>query len=114
MLKRILFDVALGIFRISRPGVDVESASEEDLMLSENTQTFQIVESGSFSYSASPQALALPNLGFRPTVILVCARYHVGIEYLSDTSALCKFGDAGLPTTLDGNLYYHVTNVRVN
>ncbi|MGJ8529808.1 hypothetical protein [Maritalea sp.] len=97
--------------QVSRPGVDVNTAGEDQLMLSMGGQPFQIITSGVLAYSPVEQALVLPDVGFRPFVILVCTRYHVELRYDSDVLAYCKWFEAGLDNTYDSNLYYHVTNV---
>lgn len=99
----------LGLF-VSKAGYDVDSALPQNLMLSIHAQTLQIVQSGVVAVSISEQALVLPDMGFKPFVILNCARYQVGLRYASNTLAYYRrFVDRG--TSYDPNLYYQVTNV---
>lgn len=99
----------IGVF-VSKAGYDVDSALPQNLMLSIHAQTLQIVASGVVSVSTTEQALALPDMGFKPFVILNCARYQVGLRYVSNTLAYYRrFSDRG--SALDANLYYQVTNV---
>lgn len=113
MVDRVLWgrrsNGEIGFF-VSRPGYDVDTANSQNLMLSLGAQTLQIVQSGALSVSTAEQALNLPNLGFKPFVILNCARFQVGLRYASNTLAYYRrFSDRG--AGLNDTLYYQVTNV---
>ncbi|MFT6659324.1 hypothetical protein [Maritalea sp.] len=98
-----------GLF-VSKAGFDVTTALESNLLLSTNTSTLQIVDKGVVSPLISEQALVLPDVGFKPFVILNCARYQIGLRYTSNTLAYFRrFSDRG--ASLNANLYYYVTNL---
>ncbi|WP_295808881.1 hypothetical protein [uncultured Nitratireductor sp.] len=69
-----------GLF-ISKPGVDVSSASDSQLLFRTTAgfETLQIVKSGRvYLTTGEPVTISVPNLGYRPKVILQ-SDWNIGI-----------------------------------
>ncbi|MER8983982.1 hypothetical protein [Mesorhizobium sp. M0843] len=65
-----------GIF-ISRPGVDVLTATGSQLLLDTTRRPLQLVQTGALILNGSFTTVAFPNLGFKP-VILWSTDYNTG------------------------------------
>jgi len=72
---------------VSKPGSNVLTAAENDMMLSLNREVLQIVSGGVLSGMGTQATITFPNLGFQPFIWATNGRYQIGIEYLSNTQA---------------------------
>lgn len=75
MVNRVLFGKRgtndFGLW-ISKPGFNVLSANDDQLLFSSAWSTLQVVQAGSVAVSDNdPTTVAIPNLGYKPTVILI-------------------------------------------
>lgn len=119
MTRRVILGkrgVAYGLW-VSRPGIDVLTASEDDLLLSMDTENLQIVASG---IAADPgntgsRTITIPALGFKPYVIYGCNRYLIELRHNSNTSI--TFQSMGsMPkrdNDADGRIRWAVTNIPI-
>lgn len=73
---------------VSKPGVDVLTGSEDQMMLSTEAQSFQIVASGTISFPGvgGETSISIPNLGFEPLVLVSCMSHYVAYRIVSNTS----------------------------
>lgn len=89
MANRVAFGNRAGVHGIyvSKPGVNVLTASAENLMMSTSAKNLQIVQRGSFSASGNEFTnISWSPLGFRP-IVLWASQRDVRFTYLSDNSA---------------------------
>jgi alpha-glucosidase (family GH31 glycosyl hydrolase) len=73
-------------FFVSKPGVDVLTASSSGMMLSTNDRSMQIVASGVLNRSSGTETISWSPLGYRPLLILVGQNFAQYV-YLDDNSA---------------------------
>lgn len=68
MIKRGKLNLGAGVFRISAPNVDVDYASQEQLLLDERLLYPQLIQSifVPFIVGQNPQTIPILNLGFVP------------------------------------------------
>lgn len=71
-IKRAILNLGAGVFRVSKPGIDVTTASDHQLLLKEDYFYGQVVETGYVALSATgPYTVNFVNdLGFIPMVII--------------------------------------------
>ena len=76
MIKRGKLNLGAGVFRISAPNVDVDFASQEQLLLDERLLYPQVIQSFyvPFIVGQSTQTIPITNLGFVPK-LYAFARY---------------------------------------
>jgi hypothetical protein len=95
MTNRVLlgkFGTKYGLW-VSKPGVNLLKASEDEMLLSTERQSFQIVKSGVISFPGAGDdapAITIPNLGFNPLVLLSCPSHFVGYRMASLTSLVIR------------------------
>jgi hypothetical protein len=123
MANRVLLGQRGGAFGlwVSRPGVDVVTAGEDDMLFSSgDTENFMIIDSGVIGDpgAGATSTVSIPSMGFSPFVIFSCEKYPVSLEYLSSTSirfrtfaAISVPGDSGVVRS--GTIRYAVTNLPV-
>ena len=108
-----------GVF-VSNPGVDVLTASDDNLMLATHLQSLQVVASGVIPNpgTSSTNDRGIPDLGFQPFIIWSCEAYVCWMEYLSNSLVRFRtFNARGLessmaaPPALNGDIRYLVLNI---
>lgn len=102
---------------ISKPGVDVLSASLDQMLLATDLNSFQIITSGNvlLAASASSVTIDIPNFGFRPLLMWtgewVTGGLSAGnvnrVTYNSNTNITFT---AVMATPFDYRIYYAVLN----
>lgn len=78
---------------VSKPGVNVLTGTEDQMLLSTERQSFQIVKSGLIAFPGAGDdapAIAIPNMGFSPLVLLSCPSHFVGYRMASNTSLIIR------------------------
>lgn len=111
---------SVGIY-VSKPGQDVLTAPPDQLLLSSEAGSLQIVASGVIASPSTTTTITIPDLGFRPIIFFSCNRGIGNITYNSNTSVSVAilsnqsemdiwWGQVGKPT-LNGELRYAVTNI---
>lgn len=86
MTKRVIMGQrggSSGLY-VSKPGVDVETAGEDGMLLSTDVPMFQVVQSGSFEPSGILSDLTFVDLGFRPLLIVTRQQGVTAITYNSN------------------------------
>jgi len=126
MAGRVLMGLRFGApgFYVSKPGIEVSTASDDDLMLSTNAGNLQIAYSGVISSPSNFNTIAIPDQGFRPIIFYSCMKGIGGVQYVSNSSVIIEVTTANIATNLwpavapgsstpalDGTLYYAVTNI---
>lgn len=105
---------------VSLPGVDVFSASDDQLMLATHLLSLQVVASGVIGNPGAPASadVSFTDMGFQPFVIWSCDGYDVRMQYLSNSSV--RFNTSGMtaldsamssPPALNLDIRYLVTNI---
>lgn len=75
---------------VSKPGVNVLTASETDMLLSTSGTFGQIVRSGSFAAGTGTYSISWSALGFRPRLFFGTQMIVEGVNYTSDNSATVR------------------------
>ncbi|MDQ0454664.1 hypothetical protein [Rhizobium paknamense] len=71
MTKRAVFNPSIPVFRVSAPGVDVDSASQSQLLLDERVFSGQLYLSGYVARnSQTALTITFPSLGYVPVVVV--------------------------------------------
>lgn len=97
MVGRVLLGQRSGSYGlwISRPGIDVLGAGEDQLLLSGTRASAQVVASG-ILYMSKNQTAAIswsPNLGFAPAIIVGSARFpQARADSVTGSSAVINSG----------------------
>lgn len=116
MTDRVLLgnrDGSQGLW-VSKPGADVKTADQQDMLLSLDRKALQIVQNGAFSDPGEASTnITIPDLGFSPLVLLWCAKYRVEYTFPSATTLrITTSNRTGWPySSLDGTVRYAVTNL---
>lgn len=128
MTNRVLLGNKGGTYGlwVSKPGVDVETADESGMMLSVAQKSLQIVASGVLTgtpLGQSGQQLTIPDLGFKPFLLIACPWYDVYWRFLSNTTVqfyTVPWSGSGSPQDLvtrgfasgsaNTDIYWAVTN----
>lgn len=97
--------------RVSKPGFNVLSTGDNNILFDSDEEYLQVVESGSRS---SPGTINIPNLGFNPFVLASCPRFRIAIEFPSLTQVRFRSLGTRYPTDSDGSVYYAIFNVPVS
>jgi len=128
MSSRILMGLRGGVpgFFVSKPGIDVTTAGDGDLLMATHISNMQIVYSGVITFPPRFNTIAIPDQGFKPIIFYSCMKGigTSGIQYLSNTSVIleAEISDGALnswPTGFSGqvmpvsdpDLYFAVTNL---
>jgi hypothetical protein len=127
MVRRVLLGLrgsGRGLW-VSRPGVDVVTAADDDLLFSSSdSENLMIIESGTIADPGAGASIAIniTDMGFAPFVIVSCERYPVSIEYVSNsrirfrTFSAPSFNNdstSGTNVQRSGQIRYAVTNLPV-
>jgi hypothetical protein len=106
---------AIGLW-VSKPGIDVFSATERQLLLSHNSYSFQIIYSGFILLNTSLDGtLTIPDLGYKPW-ILCAASGDLELTYNSNTSISISGDTTSLPAATHyppRSFYYFVTTQKI-
>ncbi len=76
MIKRAIFDFSGGspVFRISKPGIDVDLAGDDDLLMDERGLYAQVVQTGvlvrTVFGSSVDMTFSIVDLGYKPYLII--------------------------------------------
>jgi len=74
MTKRAVLKPLSGVFRVSKPGIDVDAATSDQLLLDERAFYGQLYLTGYAARGgASSQTISYPPLGYAPMVIVMNA-----------------------------------------
>lgn len=101
---------------ISKPGIDVLTASEADCLFSSDVRAFQVVQSGNLGDlgTSGSATISTVDQGFMPFVLIACMKYSILVSYSSNTSftissqgAITTFFGANI---LDATCRYAVIN----
>lgn len=129
MANRVLFGQRGGSpgFFVSKPGVDVVTAADDDLLLSTLQTNLQIVQSGvipSAVWGSAGNTITIPDQGFHPIIFYSCMWGIGTITYISNTSVKILIPAGGLADdgwppigtapSMDDALYYAVTNLPID
>jgi hypothetical protein len=80
---------------VSKPGVNVLSASGAQLMLSTGQRSLQIVRFGAFNRSSGSQPISWAALGYRPKIV-VSSQLVTSLVYTGDNSATISVSGAAI------------------
>ena len=101
---------------VSKPGVDVMSATVDQCLLSTNRRAFQIIQHGTVGNPGVNGSVdvAIPSLGYTPLVLLFCTRSFIEFWFPSPTT-LRLFNDGAWQGGGFGSydIRYAVTNLQV-
>lgn len=109
----------VGLF-ISKPGIDVMTATAENLLFSTASRAFQFVQSGMLAVPSSKEVtITTPDLGYKPMIMLFpkvtgfSANYFQisWVRYDSNTSITLHCETNGIST--DGTVTYVVLRIPV-
>lgn len=117
MTNRVLLGAKGGThgLYVSKPGVDVVTAGDNDLMVSTNRKAMQVVQNGVIGDPGISATIdiAIPSLGFTPLVLIWCIKYSVDYWFPSSTTLrLHTLGGGGIAgKDPSGQIRYVVTNI---
>lgn len=123
MARRVLLGQRSGNIGIwvSKPGIDVVSASADNLLLSSDIGNVQAIASGILSSPATSTTVNFADLGFQPWVLLSSQRWQCTFSYLSNSSISISRGslnpivgnwNVGSVPTLADEIRYVVLNIQ--
>jgi hypothetical protein len=101
---------------ISKPGIDVLTASDRDCLFSSDVRAFQVVQSGDLGDigSGGSVGIATVDQGFLPFVVISCMKYRIQVSYSSNAFfTIASFGERTTTfgaAILDGSCKYAVVN----
>ena len=83
---------------VSKPGLNVLTASESQMLFSSNVKTLQIAQNGKVTITALPYTLTIADLGFRPFFEAFVSGWNwVCAEVLSNTQIRFEQFDSASP-----------------
>lgn len=122
MTSRVLLGVRgaeAGLW-VSRPGFDVVTTARNRMMLATDSQSFQVLQSGTVGFpgSGGDASITIPDQGFTPLVLLSCPSNYVSYWMASNTQLRIRgFGirpSISWPTSGSTPVSYAVTNLPLH
>jgi hypothetical protein len=122
MANRVIMGQRGGVYGawVSKPGVDVVSASAEQLMMSTDIGNVHAIASGVVSSPGGSFGISWTDLGYYPWVILGSERYRSSFTYTSTSSITVTRGatnplvaawNVGTPPTIPDEIRYIILNI---